>query len=168
MEVTQPVDLDSNLISGFCSHAAEFSPSCRSRSSARWAGNPSAALSATGNTSVSQLQRQDVLGLPLPKQMLAMSEEDSRATSPIPGMLSAKSLSRKRIFVLQMKKNSLPSNHQKRHRCVSSLKSAHKLTPSICRKRVNAAGNRAAGRFSSSSQPSPIRFEILFGEEQQN
>lgn len=51
MEVTQPVDLDSNLISGFCSHVAEFSPSCRSRSSARWAGNPSAALSATGNTS---------------------------------------------------------------------------------------------------------------------
>lgn len=50
MEVTQPMYLDSNQMSVFCSRPAEFSPSCRSRSSARWAGSPSEGLSATENT----------------------------------------------------------------------------------------------------------------------
>lgn len=48
------------------------------------------------------------------------------------------------------------------------MKSTNGLTLSIYHRRVNAGGNRAGERFSSSSQPSPTDFEILSDEAQQN
>lgn len=95
-------------------------------------------------------------------------KEDSRATSPIPGMLSAKSLSRKRIFALQMSNNTAIKSHSRNNAVHPSVKSTHELTPNICRRRANAGGNRAGETFSSSSRPSPIHFEIFFREELRN
>lgn len=95
-------------------------------------------------------------------------KEDSRATSPIPGMLSAKSLSRKRIFALQMSKDTAIKSNSRNNAVHPSMKSTHELTPNICRRRANAGGNRAGETFSSSSQPSPIHFEIFFREELRN
>lgn len=83
-------------------------------------------------------------------------------------MLSAKSLSRKRIFVLQMSKDTAIKSHSRNNAVRPSMKSTHELTPNICRRRANAGGNRAGETFSSSSRPSPIHFEISFREELRN